>query len=278
MNQTQSSFSCGGATYAFHDVRTALGAEAHARLPYVARVLAENLLRHLGKPGVTAELLRALADRAVAPDAVALPLHVPRVVVPDSSGIPVLMDLAALRSAVARGGGDPARVNATVPMTFVVDHSLQVDVAASPDAEASNLAREFERNGERYRFLKWAAQAFDGLSVFPPGAGIIHQIHLEQVAAVTLIDRSRTPPVAFPDFTIAGDSHTPMVNALGVLGRGVGGSELETVVLGQPYIVPRPAIIGVGLGGALEGASTLRVGPASLKLRTHSSGVAWSTS
>ncbi len=141
MNQTHSSFSSGGSIYVFHDVRAALGAGAHARLPYVARVLAENLLRHLGKPGVTPELLHALADHDVAPGAVALPLHVPRVVVPDSSGIPVLMDLAALRSAVARAGGDPARVNATVPMTFVVDHSLQVDVAASPDAEAVNLAR-----------------------------------------------------------------------------------------------------------------------------------------
>jgi aconitate hydratase len=257
MNETHSSFSSGGKTYVFHDVRAALGADAYARLPYVARVLAENILRHLGKPGVTEGVLRALADSRVAPDTVALPLHVPRVVVPDSSGIPVLMDLAALRSAVARRGGNPARVNATVPMTFVVDHSLQVDVAASPDAEAINLKREFERNGERYRFLKWAEQAFNGLTVFPPGAGIIHQIHLEQVAAVTLLDRSRTPPVAFPDFTIAGDSHTPMVNALGVLGWGVGGIEIETVVLGQSYILPKPEFVGVRLDGALAGGITM---------------------
>ena len=146
MNETHSGFLSGGKTYAFHDVRAALGADAHARLPYVARVLAENLLRNLGKPGVTPDVLRALTDPDVAPDTVALPLCVPRVVVPDSSGIPVLMDLAALRSAVARRGGDPARVNARVPMTFVVDHSLQVDVAASPDAEEINLKREFERS------------------------------------------------------------------------------------------------------------------------------------
>ena len=168
MNETHSSFSASGRAYVFHDVRSALGADAHARLPYVARVLAENLLRNLGRPGVTEDVLRALADPRVAPDTVALPLRVPRVVVPDSSGIPVLMDLAALRSAVARRRGVPARVNATVPMTLVVDHSLQVDVAASPDAEEINLRREFERNGERYRFLKWAEQAFDCLSVFPP--------------------------------------------------------------------------------------------------------------
>jgi aconitate hydratase len=260
MNETRSSFSAGGKTYLFHDVGAVLGADARARLPYVARVLAENVLRNLGRPGVTDEVLRALADPRVAPDAVALPLHVPRVLVPDSSGIPALMDLAALRSAVARRGGDPARVNTKVPMTFVVDHSLQVDVAASPDAEAINLKYEFERNGERYRFLKWAAQAFDGLTVFPPGAGIIHQIHLEQVAAVTLVDRSQTPAVAFPDFGVAGDSHTPMVNALGVLGWGVGGIEIETVVLGEPYIFPKPEFVGVRLEGALaDGVTTMDV-------------------
>jgi len=257
MNETHSSFSSGGKTYVFHDVRAALGADAHARLPYAARVLAENLLRNLGEPGVTEDVLRALTDPHVPPDTVALPLNVPRVVVPDSSGIPVLMDLAALRSAVARRGGDPARVNATVPMTFVVDHSLQVDVAAAPDAEEINLKREFERNGERYRFLKWAEQAFDGLTVFPPGSGIIHQIHLEQVAVVTLLDRSRTPPIAFPDFTIAGDSHTPMVNALGVLGWGVGGIEIETVMLGQSYILPNPEFVGVRLDGALADGITM---------------------
>ena len=167
------------------------------------------------------------------------------------------MDLAALRSAVARNGGVPARMNATVPMTLVVDHSLQVDAAASGDAEAINLKREFERNGERYRFLKWAEQAFDGLTIFPPNSGIIHQIHLEQVAAVTLVDRSRTPPVAFPDFTIAGNSHTPMVNALGVLGWGVGGIEIEAVVLGQPYIFPKPEFVGVRLDGALAEGITM---------------------
>ena len=257
MNEAHSHFSAGGQTYAFHDVRATIGADSYARLPYVARVLAENLLRNRGRPGVSERILDALVDADVAPDAVALPLHVPRLMVPDSSGIPVLMDLAALRSAVARRGGDPARVSATVPMTLVVDHSLQVDVAASPDAEERNLKREFERNGERYRFLKWAEQAFDRLTVFPPNAGIIHQIHLEQVAAVTLLDRSRTPAVAFPDFTIAGDSHTPMVNALGVLGWGVGGIDIEAVALGQPYIFPKPEFVGVRLERAVADGVTI---------------------
>src|SRR4051794_3648755 len=182
--ESVSSFTSSSKTYAFHDVADALGRETYARLPYVARVLAENILRHLDRPGVSADLLAAIADRAVAPDTVALPLHVPRVILPDSSGIPVLMDLAALRAAVARRGGDPAHVDSSVPIAFIVDHSLQVDAHGSADAERINLAREFERNGERYSFLKWAQQAFSGLQVFPPGAGIIHQIHLEQVAAV----------------------------------------------------------------------------------------------
>src|SRR5882672_4012858 len=243
-------FSAAGKSYAFHDVRRALGADAYRRLPYVARVLAENILRHLGRPGVTREQLDALADPAVLPDAVALPLHVPRVVLPDSSGIPVLMDLAALRSEIARKGGDPARIDAGVPIAFMVDHSLQVDAHACADAEAINLKRELERNGERYRFLKWAQGAFNSLQVFPPGAGIIHQIHLEQVAAVTLVDDAHTPALAFPDFAIGGDSHTPMVNALGVLGWGVGGIEIETAVLGEPYIIPKPELVGVRLDGA----------------------------
>src|SRR5262245_24533053 len=151
--QTTSTFSIANQTYAFHDVRQVLGAGSYGRMPYVARVLAENLLRHAGSPGVSIDLVRALADPAAKPDSVALPLRVPRVVLPDSSGVPVLMDLAALRNAIDRRGGDPRRVNATVPIALVVDHSLQVDQAGSPEAEAFNLKREFERNGERYRFL-----------------------------------------------------------------------------------------------------------------------------
>jgi aconitate hydratase len=273
LKQTQSAFLSGGETYAFQDVRAALGEESYGRLPYVARVLAENLLRNLGRPGVTEDVLYALVDPNIAPDTVALPLQVPRVVVPDSSGIPVLMDLVALRSAVARRAGDPARVNATVPITFVVDHSLQVDVAAAADVEEKNLEREFERNGERYRFLKWAEQAFDGMTVFPPGAGIIHQVHLEQVAAVTLLDRSKAPPVAFPDFAVAGDSHTPMVNALGVLGWGVGGIEIETVVLGQAYILPKPEFVGVHLDGAVADGVTMTDVALTLTERLRAAGV-----
>src|ERR1700704_6946944 len=159
---TLATFKAAGKPFAFHDVRHAIGAEVYGRLLYVGRVLAENIFRHIGRPGVTREQLDALVDPAVAPDAVALPLHVPRVVLPDSSGIPVLMDLAALRSEIARRGGDPARLDAGVPIAFMVDHSLQVDAHASADAEAINLSRELERNGERYRFLKMAGGAVKG--------------------------------------------------------------------------------------------------------------------
>ena len=227
---TLATFKAAGKAFAFHDVRHAIGAEVYGRLPYVARVLAENIFRHIGRPGVTREQLDALVDPRS--------LRTPSLCrcmsrawsCRNSSGIPVLMDLAALRSEIARRGGDPERIDAGVPIAFMVDHSLQVDAHASADAETINLSRELERNGERYRFLKWAEGAFKGLQVFPPGAGIIHQIHLEQVAAVTLVDHAQAPPVAFPDFAIGGDSHTPMVNALGVLGWGVGGIEIETAV------------------------------------------------
>lgn len=249
--------SAGGTAYAFHDARAVIGAERYDRLPYVSRLLAENILRNMGKPGCTPGTLAALVDSTVSPDSIALALHVPRLIFPDSSGIPVLMDLAALRSAVARRGGDPAQVTTHIPIDFVVDHSLQVDVHASPDAPARNRAREFQRNAERYRFLKWAQTSFGGVRIFPPGSGIIHQINLEQIASVTLVDRSGALPVAFPDFVLGGDSHTPMVNSMGVLGWGVGGIEAETVALGHPYVLPKPECVGVRLDGRLPAGTTV---------------------
>lgn len=253
MRRAEGRFEAAGGRHRYVSVAAALGAVRYAQMPYVARVLAENLLRHMGRPGVTTDVVAALADPDQKPDTVALPLHVPRLIVPDSSGIPVLMDLAALRDCVARAGGDAAVVDSAVPIAFIVDHSLQVDVAGSSDAVQRNLAREFERNGERYRFVKWAERAFAGVSVFPPGSGIIHQVHLEQIASVALRDGEGC---IHPDFALGGDSHTPMVNALGVLGWGVGGIELETVALGEPYILPKPAFVGVRLEGSVRGGVT----------------------
>ena len=243
-----STFSCTSGDYAYVDVQRLMGADAYDRLPYAARILAENVLRNAG----AATLARSLTSA----EASEWPLTIPRVILPDSSGIPVLMDLAALRSAVARRGGRSEAVESRIPITLVVDHSLQVDVAGEQQAPRRNLEREYARNAERYRFLKWAQQAFSGIDIFPPGSGIIHQVHLERVAQVVSLDRTRTTPLAFPDMVIGGDSHTPMINALGVLGWGVGGLEAEMAALGEPYPLARPEFVGVRLYGALPAGVT----------------------
>jgi aconitate hydratase len=244
-----STFTCESQTFQYVDLRAFLGASIFDRLPYAARVLAENVLRKAG-----ADALRRGLDATAAAE---WPLYIPRVILPDSSGIPVLMDLAALRSAVARRGQRADLIRSTVPIALVVDHSLQVDVAGTAEAPELNLEREYARNSERYRFLKWAQQAFPGTEIFPPGSGIIHQVHLERVAEVVCVDRTQDVPLAFPDMVVGGDSHTPMVNALGVLGWGVGGLEAEMAVLGEPYPLARPEFVGVELSGALgEGVTT----------------------
>lgn len=224
------------------------GGRALTEIPFSLRVLLENLLRQRiggSESGVgTADLTACLRfEKSVGH---ALPLHVPRVILPDSSGIPVMQSLAALRAAVARVGGRPEAVQPRVPVHVIVDHSLQVDHAATPDAEKRNMAIERSRNDERYRFLRWAQQAFERVEVFPPGSGIIHQINLEHIASVVTVEDG----TAFPDFVIGGDSHTPMVNALGVLGWGVGGIDVEAAMLGEAYVFPLPQVVGVRLVGS----------------------------
>ena len=237
------------------DTLAALGGDV-AALPYSLRVLVENVARHLGTTGSDGEAaLRALARWPLA-CGTALPLHAGRVILPDSSGLPVLLDLAALRDAVARGGGNPARVAPRVPVDFIIDHSLQVDHAGVTGAIRLNLAREFERNDERYRFVKWAQAALGNVRVFPPGTGIIHQVNLEHIASVVEQRETADGPVLFPDFVIGGDSHTPMVNGLGVLGWGVGGLDAEAILLGYPDHIPLPRVVGVRLTGELPAGST----------------------
>jgi aconitate hydratase len=218
-------------------------------LPYVSRVLLENLARHQqwGEP-VTDDDIRALLGIGGGAD---IPLYVGRVILPDSSGLPVLQDLAAVRDAVARAGGDAAAVDAHIPVDLIVDHSLQVDHWGSREAPMLNLGRELQRNGERYRFLKWAQQAFRRLRVFPPGTGIIHQVNLEYIADVVSTRERQGATWAYPDFVIGGDSHTPTINALGVLGWGVGGIDAEAAMLGHAYTFPRPRVVGVRLVGKL---------------------------
>jgi aconitate hydratase len=227
------------------------GADLDA-MPYVIRVLFENLWRHRlwsGAQTVGDAELEAIGNwrKCVGSE---LPLHVARVILPDSSGVPVLQDLAALRDAVARAGRNPQDVDVRLPLHLIVDHSLQIDTWGSPDSFLANLRHEFSRNDERYRFIKWAQQAFDSLRVFPPGTGIIHQVNLENIAQVIATAERDGSTWAFPDFVIGGDSHTPMVNALGVLGWGVGGIDAEVALLGRAYTFPVPEVVGVRLHGA----------------------------
>lgn len=225
---------------------------APSRLPFAARVMIENLERgrltnpRLGSADVEA-MVHWKAHRGTG-----VPLTVGRVILPDSSGLPVLLDLAALRDAVAASGGDSRAVEPCIPVDVVVDHSLQADIAGTPDAMARNMAREFERNAERYSFLKWAQQAFRSVRIFPPGSGIIHQVNLEHIAPVVTHMETARGPIACPDFVIGGDSHTPMINGIGVLGWGVGGIEAQSAMLGQPYIFPVPEFAGVELRGRLQ--------------------------
>ena len=232
-----------------------------ALMPVTVKILLENVLRHVGggivrESDVTA--LTAWRPGAAATTEVEIPFMPARVILQDFTGVPAVVDLAAMRDAMAELGGDPARVNPLVPADLVIDHSVQVDRYGSADAFAFNVEREYERNGERYQLLRWAQTAFDDLRVVPPGTGIVHQVNLEYLASVVARrrDRDGTGEVAFPDTLVGTDSHTTMINGLGVLGYGVGGIEAEAVLLGQPLYQPMPKVVGVRLSGALPEGST----------------------
>jgi aconitate hydratase len=224
--------------------------------PVTLRILLENVLRHAGR-GLTREAdVELLASWRPGRDSDAeIPFMPSRVILQDFTGVPAIVDLAGMRDAIADLGGDPARVNPLVPADLVIDHSVQVDRFGTPAAFAFNVEREYERNGERYQLLRWAQTAFQGLRVVPPGTGIVHQVNLEYLATV-VADRVEGGWIAFPDTLVGTDSHTTMVNGLGVLGYGVGGIEAEAVLLGQPLYVPMPRIVGVRLHGELPKGST----------------------
>ena len=230
------------------------------QLPVTIKILLENVLRHAGG-GIVREAdvvaLAAWKPGIAATTEAEIPFMPARVIMQDFTGVPAVVDLAAMRDAMAELGGDPARVNPLVPADLVIDHSVQVDRYGTPDSLAFNVSREFERNGERYQLLRWAQTAFDDLRVVPPGTGIVHQVNLEYLASVIAhgTDADGTALV-FPDTLVGTDSHTTMINGLGVLGYGVGGIEAEAVLLGQPLYQPMPKVIGVRLSGALpEGAT-----------------------
>jgi aconitate hydratase len=216
-------------------------------LPFSVRVLLESLLRSCGGTFVSEDDVAALASwpESVGEELAYLPA---RVVMQDFTGVPAVVDLAAMRSATQEVGGDPGKINPLVPTDLVIDHSVQVDAFGTPAALRFNAEREFERNRERYEFLKWGQQAFDNFTVVPPATGIIHQVNLEYLAKVVQVKDG----VAMPDTLVGTDSHTTMINGLGVLGWGVGGIEAEAVTLGQPYYMLVPEVIGFKLTGALR--------------------------
>ncbi len=235
------------------------GAPDLARLPYTVKVLLENMLRHAALGGSPVRAADAAALAAWTPEAAAeyeLPFMPSRVILQDFTGVPCVVDLAAMRDAVAEMGGDPARINPLVPADLVIDHSVQVDLFGSEAAFAMNVEREYERNGERYALLRWAQQAFADFRVVPPGTGIVHQVNLEYLASVVGVRRVNGELQAFPDTLVGTDSHTTMVNGLGVVGWGVGGIEAEAALLGQPLYQPMPRVVGFRLDGELPSGAT----------------------
>jgi len=221
-----------------------------ARLPKTVLILLENLLRRAGSRDVSDDDVRALAAwPGPARDVAYMP---GRVLMQDFTGVPAVVDLAAMRSAAQRAGVDPMAIEPSIPVDLVIDHSVQVDLFRTPEAYERNIEFEYRRNGERYSLLRWAQQAFEGLRVVPPGAGICHQVNLEHLGQVV----STRDGVAFPDTLVGTDSHTTMINGLGVLGWGVGGIEAEAAMLGQPTFLPQPIVIGVRTIGALPPGTT----------------------
>ena len=258
--------SAASASYAFYrlDALTGQTNLPLDHLPFTVRILLENALRMtdleptLVSEAEVAALARWKPGAKPAPgEPEEFPFLPARVILQDFTGVPAVVDLAAMRDAVQALGGDPAGINPLVPADLVIDHSVQVDVFGNTRAFALNVEREYERNGERYALLRWAQQAFENFSVVPPGTGIVHQVNLEYLGKVV---QARPGPdgelIAFPDTLVGTDSHTTMINGLGVLGWGVGGIEAEAVLLGQPLYLLTPEVVGMRLHGALpEGAT-----------------------
>ncbi len=224
-----------------------------SRLPFSIKVLLESVLRNLDGFTVTEDDVKRLASWDGAADGAGeVPFMPSRVLLQDFTGVPAVVDLAAMRDAMVSLGGDPKKINPLIPVDLVIDHSVQVDEFGSSDALGINAQREFLRNRERYQFLRWGQNAFDGFRVVPPGMGIVHQINLEYLASVVATRQIDGKTVAMPDSLVGTDSHTTMINGLGVVGWGVGGIEAEAVMLGQPVYMLTPQVVGFQLTGALS--------------------------
>ncbi|MEB3788088.1 MAG: aconitate hydratase, partial [Desulfurococcales archaeon] len=233
-----------------------LGLGKYERLPYSIRIVLENLVRHYDGYVVRDEEVKAAAQWESYAGRKEIPLHPVRVIMQDFTGVPAVVDLAAMRDAVKEFGIDPSVVNPLIPVHLIIDHSIQVDYYGTGYAFRMNLKKEYERNKERYMLLKWAQKAFSNFKVAPPGKGIIHQVNLEYLAKVVWLARHNGSLYAYPDSLLGTDSHTTMINGLSVLGWGVGGIEAEATILGQPYYMLLPEVVGVRLEGELpEGAT-----------------------
>jgi aconitate hydratase len=244
----------GGRSYDIHRIDAVPGAD---RLPYSLRVLLENVLRNEDGKHVLAEHAEAIAawDPAALPDR-EIAFTPARVLLQDFTGVPAVVDLAAMREAMVALGGDPARIDPLVPAEMVIDHSVVADAFGSPDALGINIDLEYQRNRERYQFLRWGQSAFERLRVVPPGTGIVHQVNVEHLARVVFTDERDGRLRAYPDTLVGTDSHTPMVNGLGVVGWGVGGIEAEAAMLGQPISMLVPRVVGFELTGELPEGTT----------------------
>ncbi len=231
--------------------------EGHARLPYSLKILLENLLRTEDGANITASQIRALGnwDANAEPDT-EIQFTPARVVMQDFTGVPCIVDLATMREAVAELGGDPEKINPLAPAELVIDHSVIADLFGREDAFERNVEIEYERNSERYQFLRWGQTAFDNFKVVPPGTGIVHQVNIENLAKVVYTRDVDGENIAFPDTCVGTDSHTTMVNGLGVLGWGVGGIEAEAAMLGQPVSMLIPRVVGFKLSGDIPSGIT----------------------
>jgi len=253
---TRSSFEVGGKSYSYYSLAKAAQTLGSVdKLPFSMKVLLENLLRFEDGVTVTVEDIRTLVEWQISRSSEQEIQYRPaRVLMQDFTGVPAVVDLAAMRDAMARLGGDPQKINPLVPVHLVIDHSVMVDAFGTPMAFEENVALEYQRNMERYEFLKWGQRAFDNFEVVPPGTGICHQVNLEYIARGiwSSAEVGGSDEIAYPDTLVGTDSHTTMVNGLGVLGWGVGGIEAEAAMLGQPVSMIIPEVVGFHLTGALK--------------------------
>ncbi|MFJ6268203.1 aconitate hydratase AcnA [Lysinibacillus xylanilyticus] len=260
LHNSRASFEVNGKTYNYYDLAAIekAGVAKVSNLPYSIKVLLESVLRQYDAYVIKEEHVNELAKWGNGADPEAeVPFKPSRVVLQDFTGVPVVVDLASLRSAMKEMGGDPSKINPAIPVDLVIDHSVQVDKYGNASALAANMDLEFERNAERYNFLKWAQTAYNNFRAVPPATGIVHQVNLEYLAPVVHVNETADGTFeTFPDSVVGTDSHTTMINGIGVLGWGVGGIEAEAGMLGQPSYFPIPEVIGVKLVGDLPNGTT----------------------